>query len=303
MAIKKDYNRPYKEKQYHPLKVLVEANPPGFYSGGSNRQGATWGRGEVASSGSTGAKGDNSPGPQVAPLLMGVGRFEPEAPMGGVAGLAGGVAGSLLDSDTKTARKLNNAKRRRKRCFHRVISGLECYKSCGNARVVMLSSTSGDAKWVHSKFRALKEWLRRRGVLLAGEYIQCPELTDSGLVHKHIIFRGSYLDVYLLSRKWEALTGAKIVYIQKWDGRKWLAHYLAKYMAKTSDERLHYSWGWGWVWKGFVKDWRRLIKVWRCANNGWDDFAWLKNGVRGWDIPFKGLLAQWRWHLQAGIPP
>ena len=218
-------------------------------------------------------------------------------------GVDAGVAeGSLLDTTTTTARKLAwNAKRRRRRCFHRVMSGLESGKCHGNVRVVMLSSTSSDAKWVHSKFRALKEWLRRRGILLAGEYIQCPELTDSGLVHKHIIFRGSYLDVYLLSRKWEALSGAKIVYIQKWDGRKWLAHYLAKYMAKTSGEGLHYSWGWGWVWKGFVKDWRRLVKTWRCANNGWGDFARPKTGVGGWDIPFKGLLNTWRWHLLAGI--
>ena len=257
---------------------------------------------ELAVSGYTRAiGGEGSPIPGRVTSIYGVGSLKSPEALGG-AGV--GTAPTLLDSDTTTARKLAwNSKRRRRRCFQRVMSGLECWRSNGNVRVVMLSSTSTDAKWVHGKFRALKEWLRRRGVLLPGEYIQVPERLPSGLVHKHIIFRGSYLDVYLLSQKWESLTGAKVVYIQKWDGRKWLGHYLAKYMAKTNDEALHYSWGWGWVWKGFVKDWRRLVKLWRCANNGWDIYSWLKTGIRGWDIPFGSLLAQWRWHLAAGIPP
>ena len=213
----------------------------------------------------------------------------------------GGTVPALLDSDTTTARRLRqiawNKKRRRRRCFHRVISGLERYGG-DSVRVIMLSSVSQDAKEVHRHFRALKEWLRRRGILRPGEYIQCPERTETGLIHKHIIFRGSYLDVYLLSRKWEALTGAKVVYVQKWNGSPWLAHYLAKYMAKTNESALHYSWGWGWVWKGFVRDWKALVKVWRCAVNGWD----LNAGQRT-DLPFQWLLDRWRWHLKAGIPP
>ncbi|GAJ06554.1 unnamed protein product [marine sediment metagenome] len=103
----------------------------------------------------------------------------------------------------------------------------------------------------------------------------------------------------------EYMPGMKYVYLQGLHSRKGIAHYMAKYMAKS--EALvagNYSWSWYWVWPGFVKDWNYLKHCWRCANNGWDEWAFHKV-----DIPLvgghghAGLLGLWRWYLQAGIPP
>lgn len=229
-----------------------------------------------------------------APVFPGGSEASGEADGDGRPGAAG--PSSSLDTEHKTARKLAV---RQKRCFHRVMSGLE---RGGDFRVMMLTSTSPVAGPVQAAWRALKERLRRRGVL--HDYIRVPEYTESGLVHLHVIYRGSYLSQWVLSQQWYALTqsqdcGAKVVYIQRVYGKRGIAHYLAKYMGK-GDEYLagNMSWSWGWVWQGFVRDWKYLVHAWRCARNGFNEWAHY-----GWDLPYGALLKQWRWHLQAGIPP
>ena len=209
----------------------------------------------------------------------------------------GGGVSSLLVSEVKTARRLN---RKRKRCFHRVISGLE---RGGTFRVLMLSSGISDKARVQKAFHSLREWGRRHSLLV--DYIRVPELTSDGYIHLHIVYRGAYIDRLVLMRKWYSLVGGneympglKYVYLQGLHSKKGMAHYLAKYMAKGNELAGNYSWSWNWVWPGFVKDWQYLVHCWRCANNGWDEFAFHRV-----HLPFKWLLDRWRWHLIAGMPP
>ncbi|GAJ06306.1 unnamed protein product, partial [marine sediment metagenome] len=109
---------------------------------------------------------------------------------------------------------------------------------------------------------------------------------------------------YSWSWGWVALHGAWNVDIRDTYGSKrGIAGYLTQYCA-GQHKFLRYSWSWGWVWQGFVKSWLYLKHCWRCANNGWDEWAHYKVS-----IPFvgnhggAGLLGQWRWHLHAGVPP
>lgn len=187
------------------------------------------------------------------------------------------------------------ARARRRRCFHRVMSGLE---RGGDLRVVMLSTGVRDKVVVQRAFRSLVAWAKRRGLL--EDYIRVPELTADDYIHLHLIFRGRFIDRPLLMRKWYALLGgpeympgAKYVYLQRLRSKVGIAHYLAKYMAKGDETwvRGNYSWSWGWVWRGFCGDWEALKRAWAFGNE------------RGFGVSYAGLLALWRWHCRAGISP
>lgn len=212
----------------------------------------------------------------------------------------GGASPSLLDDASISARQLRNSKdartKRNRRCFHRAMSGLQ---RGGNIRFLTLTSTPQSVD-IHRHFKALTMRLKRRGLLTG--YIQVPAYTDSGLVHKHILFRGSYIEQRLISRWWNDLHDAPVVDIRVVRGNKRkIAGYMASYMSNQSAG--HYSWDWGWVWRGFVKDWERLKHCWQCARHGWDEFSPTLTGLPRWDMSFASLLGQWRWHLETGIPP
>lgn len=171
-----------------------------------------------------------------------------------------------------------------RRCFHRTISGLE---RGGQFRFLTLTSSKESSPDIHKHFRALMARLKRRGLVTG--YIQVPEFTKSGLAHKHIILRGSYIDQAMLSAMWQEIHGAKIVdirRIKKLHGKGRLANEMAKYMAK--ENALRYSWDWGWVWKGFCRDWAALKH--NFANLVADGF--LQN--------FSQLLQFWRICLHKG---
>lgn len=171
---------------------------------------------------------------------------------------------SLLDKEYTSARK------RYRRMFHRVKSGLE---RGGELRLITLTTRCVDDNQNFQRdFRKLRMRLLRRGLLV--DYIRCPELTRSGLRHEHVIFRGSFIEQQFLSKLWEDIHGAPVVYIQRVRRRHRIASYLANYLAKSPAGR--YSYSWGWVWKGFVKTWEALKKyVWE---NGYD----FKEGLYFW---------------------
>lgn len=147
-----------------------------------------------------------------------------------------------------------------RRCYHRVISGIE---RGGVLRFLTLTSSNESPDTCQKSFRALYMRLKRRNLIQG--YIKVPELSKNGKQHLHILFRGSYIEQALISTWWQELHHAKIVDIRKaWQkkGKKALASYLAKYMSKENAFR--YSWNWGWVWRGFVKSWLRLKKEFKA---------------------------------------
>jgi len=148
--------------------------------------------------------------------------------------------------------KSTSARKRSKRMFHRVISGLH---KKGEVRLITLTTASEkDNAAFQRHFRQLRMRLLRRNLLI--DYIRCPEFTKSGLRHEHILFRGGYIDQRYLGYLWNIIHQAPIVDIRMVNNRRRVAGYMAWYMAKAPAGRYCYSWGW--VWKGFVKSWKRL---------------------------------------------
>ena len=164
---------------------------------------------------------------------------------------------SSLDIESTSARQSWLRKKRSRRMYHRVISGL---KKRGAVRLITLTTANESQNAVFQKhFRQLRMRLLRRGLLV--DYIRCPEFTKGGLRHEHILFRGSYIDQWYLSNLWYRIHGARIVDIRRVHSGRGLAGYMASYMAKAPAGRYCYSWGW--VWKGFAGSWKRLLCFYR----------------------------------------
>ena len=166
---------------------------------------------------------------------------------------------SLVNSCHNSPRKWS---RRQRRFYHRAMSGIELAHCQGiQLRILCLTSSpaSTDPKRAFQLF--VKRVRRRYGVF---EYIVARELTESGLVHFHIIYKGVYIPQKWLSKVWNELNNAKIVYIQKFRGSKRrLGAYLVKYLRKELVGSRSW-WSWGWVFRGFVRFWKYLVKTYRA---------------------------------------
>jgi len=144
-----------------------------------------------------------------------------------------------------------------RRCYHRVISGIE---RGGTLRFLTLTASNQSPELAQHSFRVLYYRLRRRGLVRG--YIKVPELSKNGKQHVHVLFRGKYIEQTLISHWWQEIHNAKIVDIRLVAYRRHprqLASYMAKYMSKENLWR--YSWNWEWVWRGFVSDWKRLKRL------------------------------------------
>lgn len=176
--------------------------------------------------------------------------------------------------DSRTSKK-------RRRCYHRVISGIE---RGGRLRFLTLTSSPESPKDIQKSWRALYMRLYRRGLIVG--YIKVPEYTRAGRAHLHVLYRGKYIDHYIIRSMWEEIHKASIVDIRLVRPRmsdRHMANELAKYMAKENAGR--YSWSWGWVWKAFCRDWDRLKKLFNYYN------------YYGPPQPFSSLINIWRWFL------
>lgn len=191
-----------------------------------------------------------------------------------------------LDSVPTSAR---NNERRRSRCFHRVISGIE---RGGQLRLLTLTSSPDSPPDIQRSLRMLIMRLRRRGLLK--DYLRVIEVTESGLNHVHMIFRGSYIEQREVSRLWEAIHAANVVDIRTvksaYSSKRRVASYLAKYMVKGFHRR--YSWSRSWVYPGFVAVWHSALRLFRA--------------YRSQQIPsgkFSQFLDLWHHHLRTLSPP
>ena len=184
---------------------------------------------------------------------------------------------------------LTPEERRYKRCFHRVISGLE---RGGSLRLITLTSSDSFRNPIQQDFRRLIMRLRRRGLLK--DYIRVIEVKEPCREHIHMCFRGSYIDQQYLSHLWALLHQSPVVDIRKvktgGKNKRGIAGYLAKYMAKDTFRR--YSWSWGWVYKGFVAIWKEGLRRFR-----------LTQAISRPSANFNAFLQLWRVHLRTHSPP
>ena len=175
----------------------------------------------------------------------------------------------------------STASKKKRRCYHRVISGIE---RGGTLRFITLTSSPVSPKDIQRSWRALYMRLKRRGLVLG--YIKVPEYAKNGRIHLHVLYRGKYIDHYLIRSMWQEIHQASIVDIRLVKAKmtdRHMANELAKYMAKENAGR--YSWSWGWVWKGFCRDWDRMKRLYNYYV------------YYGDPAPFSALLKLWRWFL------
>ncbi|NVM23704.1 MAG: hypothetical protein HWN68_18240 [Desulfobacterales bacterium] len=179
--------------------------------------------------------------------------------------------------------------RKYKRCYCRVISGLEKDPRC---RFVSLTSSPDAINPIQRDFRRLTMRLKRRHILT--DYIRVIELTQAGVEHVHMIYRGDYIDQCLLSHLWNDIHQSPVVDIRKvWGKRshyKRVAGYLAKEMSKQGFRR--YSWSWGWVYRGFALVWRKA-KHFHAQARFWSHDQ----------LDFGHFLDLWHTHLKTHSPP
>jgi len=146
--------------------------------------------------------------------------------------------------------------RRQKRFYQRTMSGIEFHRVRGHSLkfLTLTSAPASSPDRIHRAFSCLVKRIRR--IFGSFEYICTRELTKSGLVHLHLIFSGAWIHQHWVSRIWNELHGAPIVFIEKVrGGSSRLGRYLVKYLGKEHDSNGRFWWSWGWVYRGFVKDW------------------------------------------------
>lgn len=176
--------------------------------------------------------------------------------------------------------------RRYKRCFHRVMSGVE---KGGSLRFLTLTSSPCSPVDIQRSWRCLYMRLKRRGVITG--YIKVTERTRSGLLHLHVLFRGSFVAQTYLSMVWKQIHAAEVVDIRRAYGKHGVARYLAKYMSKAGER---YSWSWEWVYRGFAGVWGRAKSVVRKMGR--------RQPSRLGEF-YSALFRLWRGHLRAGTHP
>lgn len=176
--------------------------------------------------------------------------------------------------------------RRYKRCFHRVMSGVE---KGGELRFMTLTSSPSSPVDIQRSWRKLCARMMRRKMITG--YIKVTEKTKSGLLHLHVLFRGTYVAQAWLSETWKAIHGAEVVDIRRAYGKKGAAGYLAKYMSKAGER---YSWSWGWVYRGFAGVWQRAKAVVRILK--------IRQPARVGEY-YTALFRLWAGHLRAGTHP
>ena len=160
--------------------------------------------------------------------------------------------------------------RKRKRAFHRIMSGLHAK---GSYKFLTLTSGPESPLDIQRSWRRLIMRLQRRGMLKNG-YIRVTEYTHQGRAHYHVVFRGDYISQAYISALWFEIHKAPVVYISQVRSKKGISGYLGKYMAKDNKGRL--SWSFPWVYQGFARAWVILKRI-----------------SREREVPFSQVLHYW----------
>lgn len=185
-----------------------------------------------------------------------------------------------------------------RRCFHRVISGLE---RGGQIRFLTLTSSPDAPVDIQASWRKLYMRLSRRGLI--DGYIKCSEYTVDGKVHLHVLFRGGYISQRLLSYWWKEIHRSPVVdirLVRPRGSRSRVASYMSKYMVKELAGR--YSWSWGWVWRGFARHWS-IYKRWWSSWLERPGTTTFRNCLAGWRFWLRGIITLDIEAMEDGYPP
>jgi len=147
------------------------------------------------------------------------------------------------------------------RSYQRILSGINRAQAEGKKlRVLTLTSAPGSPGGVQlsKNWQTLRKRIQRRmGVRL--EYFRMRTVEGHGVLH--IVYKGPYISQKWLSKAWNSIHGAYVVFIQALHGRKRLARYLVSSYLAGHHAFSRSSWSWNWVFYGFVGYWKRVIKT------------------------------------------
>jgi len=180
--------------------------------------------------------------------------------------------------------------RKRRRCYHRILSGIRKHRG-ERLRFLTLTSSNEAKRPITQDFRVLKERIRRLTPLrlirsgylslkdyrryygnkplnerMHFEYLWVETSEGNGVLH--VLFFGDYLPQAWLSDAWRDIHQSPIVDIRATrskikghnEDKKRLAAYCVLQYCAGQDKFIRYSWSWGWVFRGFVRVWGLLLK-------------------------------------------
>lgn len=192
----------------------------------------------------------------------------------------------------------DNRGRRYRRFYHRVRSGLT---RPGQHALLTLTSSPESTQDIHRSFRILRKRLARLG--FAFPYLCVKESTKSGLLHLHLLIRERYIPQSLISRLWEEVHHARIVYIQRIKGIRFVQRYLAKYLRKgTARYWITPSWmptDWHLPWACLIRAGSRHRLPWAVVRAAWHGYCQGKYRLYffvRWSPGPPGQVARDHWH-------
>ena len=199
--------------------------------------------------------------------------------------------------------------RKRRRAYHRILSGIRRHKG-ERLRFLTLTSSPEARRPITKDFRVLKERIRRLTPLrlvrlgyltlkdcryyygskplnepLRFDYFWVETSEGNGVLH--ILYFGDYIPQKWLSDAWRDIHQSPIVDIRATKSvvkgfnkdMKRLAVYCVVQYCAEQDKFIRYGWGWGWVFRGFVRVWELLLK----------------------HLPFPKALKVWNMLLERGL--
>ena len=182
-------------------------------------------------------------------------------------------------------------KRKRRRAYHRLLTGLHYHKS-QTLRLLTLTLVEGSSNDIHECFRIFKERIRRltpyklkkedsEGYFtpqrmshyfgkkenwdkrIKFEYFSVNVLGDRQ--HMHILYFGDWLPHAWIKKVWKEISGdSDIVDIRvvnnDVNGVKSLASYVLAQYTLLQDGDVRFQMSHGWAWCGSVRDWKQAVK-------------------------------------------
>lgn len=139
------------------------------------------------------------------------------------------------------------------RAFQRLRTGVSYHRNSPILFMTLTHPPDQEVTQAQAKrhVQKLLEWLRQDFTV---EYFQVHTAEGNGNVH-HLALVSDHLPVKEVRARWEALTGASQMDLQR--VRKWTAFYLEMTrQQKTS----RYSMSRGWLWKGASQDWKKITR-------------------------------------------
>lgn len=156
--------------------------------------------------------------------------------------------------------------KRQRRSYQRVLSGITRSQAQGKRlRIITLTSSPASLEGVHPfdeglilsrRWQTLRKRIQRK-FMCRLEYFRMRTNEGNGVLH--IVYRGPYIPQSWLSRQWEEIHRASVVYIQALYGRKRLAKYLVSSYLGGHHSFTRSSWSWNWVFRGFVRTWHMVL--------------------------------------------